>query len=260
MHIPSINKSTDKQEKLNNLSKQFSQASSNQNYNKKFQNKIASSSDISKHDNLENIWYNKPYTLTELNKAINNKKGTATGLDKTSYTMLKHLPKKCKEILLKLFNTIWSEGEIPKAWKESLIIPLHKQRKDPSKAESYRPVSLTSNLCKSFEALINNRLNYYLETTNNINKQQSGYRKTYSTTDHLIRLQHYIRAAQHGNKYTVAVFLDFTKAFDMVWKNGLLQKVYKKGIMVTCSILSKTFYPTELLELKQITCYQIITP
>ena len=74
------------------------------------------------------------------------------------------------------------------------------------------------------------RLQHYLETNELITQNQSGYRKSYSTTDHIVRLQHSIRQAQQNNKFTTAVFLDFSKAFDMVWKTGLIQKVKKKGI------------------------------
>ena len=144
--------------------------------------------------------------------------------------MLRNIPKSSKEILLDFYNKVWSNGYLPQDWKESLIIPIHKTGKDPTKAESYRPVSLTSNLCKTLEAMVTKRLQHYLESNNCLTPNQSGYRKTYSTTDHLVRLQHHIRKAQHRKQYTIAVFLDFSKAFDMVWKNGLIYKVKQKGI------------------------------
>ena len=229
-NIPSINNSKSKEEKAQLLARQFAKSSSDSNYSDDFQNRIKNTKDYQNQPNLTQYWYNQPFTITELNKVINNKKGTATGLDSTSYTMFKNLPNDVKQILLDLYNKIWKAGKIPTEWKESLIIPLHKAGKDVNKAESYRPVSLTSNLCKTLEGMVNNRLTHYLETNNKITPNQCGYRNSYNTTDHLVRLQHHIRMAQHQKKYTVAVFLDFSKAFDMVWKNGLMQKIDKVGI------------------------------
>ena len=50
------------------------------------------------------------------------------------------------------------KGELPSAWKESTITPLLKPNKDPQEPKSYRPISLTSAICKTMETMVNNRL------------------------------------------------------------------------------------------------------
>ena len=54
-------------------------------------------------------------------------------------------------------------GLFPKIWKEAIVIPISKPGKDKSKATNYRPISLTYNLCKLLEKIINKRLKTNLE-------------------------------------------------------------------------------------------------
>lgn len=55
--------------------------------------------------------------------------------------------------MLELYNRVWEEGRLPKAWKEA-IIQVRKQVKDPSKPCNYRPIALTSNVCIIMESMI----------------------------------------------------------------------------------------------------------
>lgn len=68
--------------------------------------------------------------------------------------MFKHLPDNVIHVHLGLFNTSWSEGVIPSGWKRAVILPFVKPGKDPSCADVYRPIALTSNLCKLMETMI----------------------------------------------------------------------------------------------------------
>ncbi|CAF0782152.1 unnamed protein product [Didymodactylos carnosus] len=51
-----------------------------------------------------------------------------------------------------------------------------------------------------------------------------------STTNQLVDLVHEIGENLDSNKFTIAVFLDFAKAFDKVWHKGLLYKLKQKGV------------------------------
>ena len=61
-------------------------------------------------------------------------------------------------IRLILINKSWVTGELPITWKESTITPLLKPNEDPQEPTSYRPISLTSAICKTMETMVNNRL------------------------------------------------------------------------------------------------------
>ena len=107
-------------------------------------------------------------------------------------------------VLLNILNKIWSSGDFPESWREATVIPLPKAGKNPSDPSSYRPIALTSCLCKTMERMINTRLVWYLESNNIINKYQSGFRKGRSTTDHLIRLESTIRDAFLRGEHVVS--------------------------------------------------------
>ena len=117
-----------------------------------------------------------------------------------------------------------------KDWKEALVIPIPKPEATKSEPQSYRPIALTAVMCKLFERIVTNRLTWYMESLGLLNPMQSGFRKQRSTCDHIVRLQDNVNKALHNNEHTLAIFLDFSKAFDMVWRAGLLYKLRRLGI------------------------------
>lgn len=78
--------------------------------------------------------------------------------------------------------------------------------------------------------MIKERLKYYLETKELIKDYQSGFRKGRSTIDPAICLESEIRKAQINKDNIVSVFFDVEKAYDMLWKQGLMIKIFQMGI------------------------------
>ncbi|KAK3764902.1 hypothetical protein RRG08_025423 [Elysia crispata] len=99
------------------------------------------------------------------------------GPDQVTNEMLVNLGNGMKRKLLQLFNTSWRSGRIPQAWKEATMTPIHKQGKSKDKAESYRPISLLSCLCKTMERMVNTRLTWYLENNNILIEEQADGQK-----------------------------------------------------------------------------------
>ena len=178
----------------------------------------------------EPLAYNANFTIKELKTALSKKKSTAPGGDTVHYDMLKQLNDKAKFQLLHLINKSWNKGELPTQWKESTIIPLLKPNKDPHQPQSYRPISLTSAICKTMETMVATRLTAHLENNNCLAHTQSGFRKHRSTIDQITRLESAIRCAKLEKRVLVAVFLDLEKAFDLMWRKGTLQKLTEFGI------------------------------
>ena len=145
--------------------------------------------------------------------------------------MLKHLPEISLETLLNIFNYIWNTGKFPEDWTYATIIPIPKPGKDPEEPNNYRPIALTSCLCKTLERLINKRLTWFLESTNDhISRFQSGFRTDRSSTDNLVRLETFIRDAFIKKEHVVAVFFDLEKAYDTTWRYGIFKDIHKLGL------------------------------
>ena len=128
-----------------------------------------------------------------MRSALNTSNNTATGPDDIHYQIINQLPEVTLNILLDLFNDIWQKGTFPEIWKEATIIPIPKPDKDHSNPQNYRPIALTSCLCKTLERMINDRLVWLLESNNLLTNIQNGFRHNRTTTDHLIKLENFTR-------------------------------------------------------------------
>ena len=211
------------------LGEHFSKISSSSNYSRQFQDirNAQMSLDLSE-DNKES--YNAKFTLRELKDALEKTEPSAPGEDTILYEMLKHLPEKSKEFLLEIINEIWKTGIIPKSWKIALILPIKKANKDAFLPSSYRPIALTSCVCKLMEKMINTRLVWYLETNKLLSRYQYGFRKNRSTLDPLLRLSNQIQQGFADQKQTIGVFFDLEKAYDTTWRFGIMKELYRMGI------------------------------
>ena len=133
--------------------------------------------------------YNDTINVSELYSALKTSKNTAPGEDNVHYIMLKNLSDSAINFLLYIFNKVWSEHSFPRLWRRALVIPFLKPNKDPLSTNSYRPIALTSCLCKILEKIVNLRLVFYLENHNILANYQYGFRKMRSTTDALAKIE-----------------------------------------------------------------------
>ena len=220
-----------KEEIANILGRTFKSNSSSVNYNPQFKrHKQETEMEELNFETDTNENYNLPFTISELENSLKNAHDSATGADEVHYQLLKHLPRISLQTLLNIFNRIWEEGTFPESWTKATIIPIPKPNKDHTNPTNYRPIALTSCLCKTMERMINNRLNFYLESNNIISEHQSGFRKNRSTADQLVRLESYIRNAFVKKQHVVAIFFDLEKAYDTTWKHGILKDIHKIGL------------------------------
>jgi hypothetical protein len=186
--------------------------------------------------------YNQPFSMRELELAISQiKKNTSPGQDMLIYPFFQHLVEENKKIILKFFNLIWQSGGFPEDWKISLLVPILKPGKLHTDPSSYRPIALTSCLCKLMERMVLQRLLLYLQEHNVLSPNQSGFRKNFSTSDSLLFLECSIQETFLKNEYLVAVFLDIEKAYDTVWIHGLLLKLHHLGLRGNLPVFISNF-------------------
>ena len=95
------------------------------------------------------------------------------------------------------------------------------------KTHSHRPIALTSTICKLLERMIVNRLSWWLEERFLLSPWQAGFRKDRSRVDQCLRLSQHISDGFQSSRMTL---FGFSKAYDRVWRTGLLQKMPLLGI------------------------------
>ena len=140
-------------------------------------------------------------------------------------------------IYVGLFNLILNTGIIPEIWSQGKIMPIYKNNGDSTNPDNYRPISILSCLGKLFTALLSERLSTFIEENAILKENQAGFRKHYSTTDHIFALYSLIEILKHEKKKLFCSFIDLSKAFDSVWRIGLWRKLLIIQLMENSSRL-----------------------
>merc|ERR1712082_30343 len=115
-----------------------------------------------------------------------------------------------------IFTNSLQQGRLPKIWKKANITPLYKKG-NKSNPLNYRPVSLTSIVCKILETLIREEWVDMLEKHNMFTGKQFGFRQGRSCVSNLLCYYDRITdAIQERKGWADSIYLDFSKAFDKV--------------------------------------------
>ena len=128
-----------------------------------------------------------------------------------------------------LFNRSLVEGIFPSCLKTSKVIPIFKSGKR-DKVVNYRPISILLLLSKVFEKLMYNRLVKFLNKNNILTDRHFGFRSKLNTSDAITQFLSMSYHCLDNQKNLIAIFLDFSKAFDTVNHDILLNKLYIYGV------------------------------
>ena len=169
---------------------------------------------------------------------------TAPGPDTILPVFLKHGGDALWSALAALYTFSWQHSVTPLAWREANVMSLYKgDDGDKSQPDSYRPISMTSIIARTFEHLIHTRLVNLLDppppsgssaassiSPFRLANTQFGFRSTRRTTDAiqylLAGVQRVMRMSDSKGKLTAPVlYLDLQKAFDRVDHSILLQRL-----------------------------------
>ena len=194
---------------------------------------------------------NTPITIREIKNNIRKlKNNKACGEDLILNEMIKSGCSVLLPALCKLFNLVLKSHTFPETWNITMQTMIHKSGNHLD-CNNYRGISITSCLGKLLTSVLQSRILNYLESNRILSDKQTAFRPGFSTSDHLFTLRSLINKYIKVNKKKLYVcFIDFRKAFDKVWRDGLFLKLLKAGINGNIYKLIKQMYQKTRMKIK----------
>ena len=172
-----------------------------------------------------------PIVVQEVNSIIAKLKcRKAPGWDNITAEHLKYSGPICRRILTWILNSVHDTVYMPVHFRKGVIVPIPKSDKDRYSKENYRGITLLPVLYKIYEHILSDRLKVDVEQRGLIHCFQGAAQQGCSSIHSSMLLQETISYNRAKGKTVYVAFLDTRKAFDSVWIDGLLYKLYQKEI------------------------------
>lgn len=209
---------------------------------------------------IPNTIYLSPATEEEIFsilKNINVKKGP--GIDNIRPKDIKNNAECLTPIITTFVNSSINNITIPKILKTSVIRPIYKNG-TKNDYNNYRPIAILPIIEKVLEHVIVTRLNEFLEKYKIINPNQYGFQKGKNINKLLGNFANHINKQLSENKHCLALFVDFSKAFDTLSHKNLLEILERYGIRGTCLQWIKHYLELRCYRVKVGDCLSDETP
>ena len=162
-------------------------------------------------------------------KDVYVKSEVSCGPEDVSARLLKYAGMSIAPSLTSLFKHSVDTCKPPDQWKIARVSAAFKKGREEDRT-CYRPLSMLSIPSKLMESCVASNITNQVVTQNLLDNRQWAYRKGKSTEQLLIHLTERWREAVERKLFVGILFVDFTKAFDTVSHNILLQKLNDLGI------------------------------
>jgi hypothetical protein len=160
----------------------------------------------------------KPFTLKELRRALSTMKNhTSPGPDGIPIEAFR--VETVQHSLLNTLNDAFDTENLPEELTKGLLTPIYKKKGDAKQPENYRPIVLLPVALKVLHKLILHRIRDAIDPY--LMPHQSAYRAGHSTLQNMLTIAELAERARTTNTPLVAVFTDFSKAFDSINREHL---------------------------------------
>jgi hypothetical protein len=169
-----------------------------------------------------------PITKKEVKRAVKQaKNGRSPGSSGIPNEVVKAGGSGAASLLQKVQDKAWQEEQTPRQWKKGLICPIYKDS-DASLPSNYRGITVTSAVGKLYGRVLLGRLQGWAEEW--LEEEQAGFRAKRGCEEQRVILGEAVNRANRKKEPLFLAFIDFRKAYDYVWREGLWWKMKKKGV------------------------------
>ena len=180
-------------------------------------------------------------TLQELTKAIDClPSGKAPGSDGIPPEVIKCGKNVLAAHMHNLLCKCWEEGTIPQDMRDANIVTLYKNKGDRGDCNNYRGISLLSIVGKVYARVVLNRLQKLADRI--YPESQCGFRANRSTIDMIFSIRQLQEKCKEQQKPLFMAFIDLTKAFDLVSRDGLFKVLVKIGCPPKLLRITQSFH------------------
>ena len=115
---------------------------------------------------------------------------------------------------------------IPAAWRNSILVPIFKEKCDVQECKNYRGIKLLTHTFNIWEKVVDRRLRECTE----IHESQFGFMSGRSTTDAICILKQTIEKHREGQKDIIVTFIDIEKAYDRVPREEIWRCMRERNV------------------------------
>ena len=176
----------------------------------------------------------------EIVKAIQDlKNNKSTGSDGIPAELIKEGGEQLINLFHQLCQKVWNEEKIPAEWTKSILILIPKKG-DKTECGNYRTISLINHSSKIFLSILLQRLKGEIEPY--LSEEQAGFRKDRGTIQQILCLRLIAEKYREVDQEVYNCFVDFKKAFDLVWHDGLWAVLRSYGVSLKLITLLRNIY------------------
>ena len=130
------------------------------------------------------------------------------------------------DFLTTVFNKILESEKMPEKWRNSVLVPIFRNKGDVQNCSNYRGIKLINHSMKLWERVVETQLRKEVD----ICEQQYGFMPGRSTTDLMFALRLLMEKYREGQRELHCMFVDLQKAYNRVPRQELWEYMRQSGV------------------------------